>query len=55
MKDCIPTNQYAVLADTRERKGFELLEQDAVKVASPVLRGVGLGNGVGLPDARLYK
>jgi hypothetical protein len=54
MKDYIPTNQYAVPADTRERKGFELLEQDAVKVASSVLRGVDPGDGVRLPDRNLF-
>jgi hypothetical protein len=33
-----------------KRRGFELLERSAVKVACSVLRRVGLGNGVRLSD-----
>jgi hypothetical protein len=39
-----------VPADTMKRRGFELLERSAVKVACSVLRKVGLDDGVRLSD-----
>jgi hypothetical protein len=43
-------NQKVVPVDTMKRRGVELLERSAVKVACSVLREVDLGDGVRLLD-----
>jgi hypothetical protein len=53
MQDYIPVNQKAVPVDKMKRRGFELLERSAVKVARSVLRKVALGDGACLSDYEL--